>query len=115
MEVKKDAIRRFWNEAACGTRDAWEIDESLAFLELERQRDEREPFSARFGNLEQTAGSDESPRTTAYVRQEAPRAHGGHRRNTLRPVDWLKAVLANMGPGGRAAPLGWFHLVSGTR
>jgi ubiquinone/menaquinone biosynthesis C-methylase UbiE len=56
MEAEKDAVRRFWNEAPCGTRDVSESDERAAFRELERQRDDREPFIARYAHFDQAGG-----------------------------------------------------------
>jgi SAM-dependent methyltransferase len=56
MEAEKDAVRRFWNEAPCGTRDVAEADERAKFRELERQRDEREPFIARHARFADASG-----------------------------------------------------------
>ena len=56
MEAEKDAVRRFWNEAPCGTRDVSEADERAKFAELERQRDEREPFIAQYARFDDAKG-----------------------------------------------------------
>ncbi len=52
----KDAVGAYWNAAPCGTRDASSVPVSEFSKELERQRDEREPFIARFANFEQARG-----------------------------------------------------------
>jgi SAM-dependent methyltransferase len=50
--VEKEAVRAYWDEAPCGTRD---VDTSAGdramFAELERMRDEREPFIAQFARF----------------------------------------------------------------
>ncbi len=56
MDNPKDAVRRFWNQAPCGTRDAADPDEIQAFRELERQRDDREPFISRYARFDEARG-----------------------------------------------------------
>ena len=56
MNADKDAVRRFWNEAPCGTRDVAAEDERAKFAELQRQRDAREGFIARYARFGETAG-----------------------------------------------------------
>ncbi|MGH7439762.1 MAG: class I SAM-dependent methyltransferase [Polyangiaceae bacterium] len=47
----KESVRAYWNAAPCGTADVREIEEAAAFRELERQRDEREPFIGQFARF----------------------------------------------------------------
>lgn len=47
----KEQVRAFWDEAPCGTRELAQDDEGTRFAELERMRNEREPFIARFARL----------------------------------------------------------------
>jgi ubiquinone/menaquinone biosynthesis C-methylase UbiE len=55
-QVEKESVKRFWEEAPCGTRDALGEDELARYRELERQRDEREPFIAKFARFEAARG-----------------------------------------------------------
>jgi len=54
----KTAVQQFWDAAPCGTRDLSpeEQDERARFRELERLRDEREPFIDRFARFRETKG-----------------------------------------------------------
>lgn len=52
----KQEVREFWEEAPCGTRDVTTSEESEAFAEVERQRDEREPFIAEFAQFDRARG-----------------------------------------------------------
>src|SRR5258708_5356145 len=54
--TEKDAVRDYWNAAPCGTSDVHEVDEDRSFRELERQRDEREPFIGRFARFSEATG-----------------------------------------------------------
>jgi ubiquinone/menaquinone biosynthesis C-methylase UbiE len=56
MQLEKEAVRRHWDAAPCGTRDVADPDELRMFRELERIRDEREPFIATFAQFDQARG-----------------------------------------------------------
>ena len=54
-----ERVRDFWQTAPCGTNDVRAIaDERERFRELERMRDAREPFIARFARFSDTRGSN---------------------------------------------------------
>jgi ubiquinone/menaquinone biosynthesis C-methylase UbiE len=54
--VEKEAVRRYWNAAPCGTPDVADAEEARKFRELERIRYEREPFISRFARFEESRG-----------------------------------------------------------
>jgi ubiquinone/menaquinone biosynthesis C-methylase UbiE len=56
MQIEKEAVRRHWDAAPCGTQDVASTDETRMFRDLERIRDEREPFIARFAQFDQARG-----------------------------------------------------------
>src|SRR5437667_9384529 len=57
-DARKEAVRRFWEASPCGTRDVPETEEVVRYRMLERLRDEREPFIARFARFEEARGKD---------------------------------------------------------
>jgi ubiquinone/menaquinone biosynthesis C-methylase UbiE len=56
MQVEKEYVRQYWNAAPCGTRDVVGTDEAHKFAEVERIRDQREPFIARYARFDETRG-----------------------------------------------------------
>ncbi len=54
--TEKDAVRRYWNAAPCGTPDVEGAQERTKFRELERIRYEREPFIERFARFGDARG-----------------------------------------------------------
>jgi ubiquinone/menaquinone biosynthesis C-methylase UbiE len=54
--VEKEAVRRYWNAAPCGTPDVADAQQTRKFRELERIRYEREPFIPRFAGFEESHG-----------------------------------------------------------
>jgi ubiquinone/menaquinone biosynthesis C-methylase UbiE len=56
MSASKDAVRRYWDAAPCGTADVADVQESRRFRELERIRYEREPFIERFARFDAARG-----------------------------------------------------------
>lgn len=58
MLVEKESVKRYWEEAPCGTRDVIADGDLARFCEIERQRCEREPFIARFAKFDATHGKE---------------------------------------------------------
>jgi ubiquinone/menaquinone biosynthesis C-methylase UbiE len=56
MNVEKDAVRRYWDAAPCGTPDVAHMEEERRFREVERMRYEREPFIERFARFDEARG-----------------------------------------------------------
>ncbi len=56
VSADKDAVRRYWDAAPCGTPDVASEEESRRFRELERIRYEREPFIERFARFDEARG-----------------------------------------------------------
>lgn len=56
--MSKHAVRDFWEEAPCGTREIDAAHDHETFAEVERQRDAREPFIARFARFEDARGKE---------------------------------------------------------
>jgi hypothetical protein len=56
MHAEKEDVRRYWDAAPCGTRDVMDPDEARRFAEIERIRDEREPFIPRFARFDEARG-----------------------------------------------------------
>jgi ubiquinone/menaquinone biosynthesis C-methylase UbiE len=56
MQLDKDAVRRYWDAAPCGTPDVATTEEARRFRELERIRYEREPFIERFARFADARG-----------------------------------------------------------
>jgi ubiquinone/menaquinone biosynthesis C-methylase UbiE len=56
MQVEKEAVRRYWDAAPCGTSDVANVEETRRFRDLERIRYEREPFIPRFARFEEARG-----------------------------------------------------------
>ena len=56
MQLEKDAVRRYWDAAPCGTPDVADAEEYQRFQELKRIRYQREPFIDRFARFGQTRG-----------------------------------------------------------
>lgn len=54
----KEQVRAFWDEAPCGTRELAQDDERTRFAELERMRNEHEPFIARFARFSEACDRD---------------------------------------------------------
>lgn len=53
---EKKSVQAFWNAAPCGTPDVLSEPEERKYLELERIRDEREPFIAEFASFASQRG-----------------------------------------------------------
>ena len=47
----KSSVRNYWQAAPCGTPDVIDLEEERRLIELERIRDEREPFIADFARF----------------------------------------------------------------
>lgn len=56
MQFEKEAVRRYWDVAPCGTADVAGEEEARKHRELERIRYEREPFIERFARFEDARG-----------------------------------------------------------
>jgi len=56
MEAAKADVKNYWEAAPCGTRDTLDVAEQEQHRELERMRDEREPFIGEFARFDETAG-----------------------------------------------------------
>lgn len=53
---EKNSVQAFWNAAPCGTPDVLSEPEERKYIELERIRDEREPFIAGFASFDSQRG-----------------------------------------------------------
>ncbi len=58
MQAQKERVREFWDAAPCGTRDTEDLEEADQGIELERMRDEREPFIADFARFDEARGKE---------------------------------------------------------
>jgi SAM-dependent methyltransferase len=58
MQPEKEAVRRYWNAAPCGTPDVSAVAGDRKFRDLERIRYEREPFIERFARFEDARGKN---------------------------------------------------------
>jgi ubiquinone/menaquinone biosynthesis C-methylase UbiE len=56
MQLEKEAVRRYWDAAPCGTADVANAEEAAKFREIERIRYGREPFIARFARFDEARG-----------------------------------------------------------
>jgi ubiquinone/menaquinone biosynthesis C-methylase UbiE len=56
MQGEKEAVRRYWDAAPCGTPDVAHAQEAERFRALERIRYEREPFIERFARFDAVRG-----------------------------------------------------------
>src|SRR5579872_5716282 len=56
MHFEKEAVRRYWDAAPCGTADVAAVDAAHRDAELEGIRYEREPFIPRFARFDSARG-----------------------------------------------------------